>query len=224
MARSEACLALSHGARRTGSAAAGLVAALLLGIAGDAAAQDPGAARHRVPITDSVYTRVTTVLPRSAAPGDEVTVRARLLPAVTPVQISFGGTRSGFEVVAQVMTAVSGELAERITVRVPKWAERDQTYLFIVVDMYFKPLAASDVFHVTDRDGRLLRRGRITDEAAPCQALRGEDGELYYLTGRIGEWATGDAVTVEGTIAASATCRDGTTIQVSRIQRGARHP
>ena len=55
----------------------------------------------------------------------------------------------------------------------------------VLLDVYFRPLTLSDAFYVTDLDGMLLRKGRITDEGVDCLSMRGEgeaeDGELYTL-------------------------------------------
>ena len=44
-------------------------------------------------------------------------------------------------------------------------------------------------------------RGTLTDEGVECQALRGDDGELYTLTGDLSGFENGDRVKVRGTLA-----------------------
>ena len=195
-----------------------LVGALSWGEVRPAAAQDAGAVREQA-IADSVFGRYIVTSRRSGPPGTEVTLQPMYLPSVTPVQISIGGTRSGFEVLAQMMTNQQGELSEAATFRVPEWAERDRTYMFMVLDLYFKPLAASGPFYVTGPDGTLVRHGRITDEGKSCVAMRGEGNELYSLRGRTGALAPGDSVLVEGRIVESPACPQGPVIEVVRVQR-----
>ena len=61
-------------------------------------------------------------------------------------------------------------------------------------------------------------RGTLTDEGVECQALRGDDGELYTLTGDLSGFEDGDRVKVRGTIAEVSICQQGTTIEVQSIK------
>lgn len=61
-------------------------------------------------------------------------------------------------------------------------------------------------------------RGTLTDEGVECQALRGDDGELYTLTGDLSGFETGDRVRVRGTVAEVSICQQGTTIEVQSIK------
>lgn len=61
-------------------------------------------------------------------------------------------------------------------------------------------------------------RGTLTDEGVECQALRGDDGELYTLTGDLSGFETGDRVKVRGTVAEISICQQGTTIEVQSIK------
>ena len=46
--------------------------------------------------------------------------------------------------------------------------------------------------------------GRLTNEGVECQAMRGDDGKLYTLTGDLKGFRTGDRVRVTGSIAAAS--------------------
>ncbi len=59
--------------------------------------------------------------------------------------------------------------------------------------------------------------GVLTDEGVDCQALRGDDGQIYTLTGDLGDFQVGDRVRVTGTVAEVSICQQGTTIEVRRI-------
>jgi len=61
-------------------------------------------------------------------------------------------------------------------------------------------------------------RGTLTGEGIECQALRGDDGELYTLTGDLSGFEEGDRVKVRGTVAEISTCQQGTTIEVQSIK------
>ncbi len=196
---------------------------LSFGATQKAAAQEPG----RVAVADStlhsIARRVESMSPRSGPPGTVVTLRSTNMPAITPVRIGVGALRFGFEEVTQVMTSDRGVLST--TVVVPEWAQCDLIHRFIVFDFYFNPIALSDIFHVTDADGMVQRRGQLTAEGVECPALRGDDGVLYTLTGDLAGFKAGDEVVVEGSLPEMAICMQGTTIQVVRIEeRSAQNP
>ncbi len=66
--------------------------------------------------------------------------------------------------------------------------------------------------------GELKIIGRLTDEGVECPALRGDDGELYTLTGGTGGFAPGDRVEVVATPVQISFCMQGTTVKVRQIQ------
>ena len=168
---------------------------------------------------DPVHTRAPAFSPGSGAPGTEVTVETRDLPALTPVYLGMGATRSSFEVLSQLVTSELGEMSA--VIEVPDWATADRTHYFVLVDVYFRPLAVSAAFHVTESDGTLQRRGQIADDAGGCLTLSesGEGQELYVLTGGVQDLNVGDAVLVEATLAESPGCGQGTALQVTRVER-----
>lgn len=80
-------------------------------------------------------------------------------------------------------------------------------------------LAAGAAFAQPAEKGKMVNvRGTLTDEGVECQALRGDDGQLYTLTGDLGGFQTGDQVRVRGRIAEVSTCQQGTTIVVEDIK------
>ena len=198
--------------------AAVLAAAFVAQGFSEIAAQERGRVAVADSALDSIARRIASMSPRSGPPGTVVTLRSTNVPAITPVRIGVGALRVGFEEVAQVMTSDRGVVS--ITVDVPEWAQRDLIHRFIVFDFYFNPIALSDIFHVTDADGMVLRRGQLTAEGVECPALRGDDGVLYTLTGSLAEFKAGDEVVVEGTLPEASMCMQGTTIQVVRIEAG----
>ncbi len=191
---------------------------LALGPTEQTVAQERGRVAVADSALDSLARRIESMSPRSGPPGTIVTLRSTNMPAITPVRIGVGALRFGFEEVAQVMTSNQGVLST--TVDVPEWAQRDLIHRFIVFDFYFNPIALSDIFHVTDADGLVLRRGQLTAEGVECPTLRGDDGVLYTLTGDLAEFKAGDEVIVEGTLPEMSICMQGTTIQVVRIEEG----
>ena len=168
---------------------------------------------------DPVHTRAPVFSPGSGAPGTEVTVETRDLPALTPVYLGMGATRSSFEVLSQLVTSELGEMST--VVEVPDWATPDRTHYFVLVDVYFRPLAVSAAFHVTEPDGTLRRRGAIADGEGGCLTLReaGEGEEIYVLTGDVQDLTLGDEVLVEATLGESPGCGQGTALRVTRTEQ-----
>jgi LysM repeat protein len=66
--------------------------------------------------------------------------------------------------------------------------------------------------------GIIAITGVVTDEGATCPAVRARDGRLYTLAGATGRLRPGDRVEVEGRIARTSICMQGTTIEVQRIR------
>ena len=59
--------------------------------------------------------------------------------------------------------------------------------------------------------------GRLTDEGVECQALRGDDGQLYTLLGGIGTLPVETRVSVSGERLDFSSCQQGVTIRVRSI-------
>lgn len=157
--------------------------------------------------TEDLLRRPTAIDPVSGPPGTMVTIRGLHLPAITPVNIGFGGTRSGFEGLAFVLTNTEGLVEE--TVEVPDWADHTGIHRFIIFDAYFEPIAMTALFHVTDEGGRIRRQGVVSRSGPTCSLVTGEDGEEYHLLDRPGTLTVGAAVVLEGRVADSSRCGEG---------------
>ena len=59
--------------------------------------------------------------------------------------------------------------------------------------------------------------GRLTSEGVECQALRGDDGQLYTLLGNLGTLSVDTRVRVSGERLEFSTCQQGITIRVQSI-------
>ena len=70
-------------------------------------------------------------------------------------------------------------------------------------------------------DSILRVGGTLTEDGVECPALRGEDGQLYTLTGDLEGMAPGDHVCVQGRLAEISICQQGTTLSVEQISAGA---
>ena len=180
--------------------------------------QQPPAATPEERPFDPVRARDSTFTPRSGPTGTLVTVETHSLPAVTPVYLGMGATRSSFEVLTQLLTDEMGTMTA--TIPVPDWATSDRTHFFVVVDVYFRPLAVSDGFHVTETDGALARRGVIARDGR-CLILReaGESKEQYTLTGDgLQELTVGQEVWVEGELTDATDCGTAASIRVMGVR------
>jgi hypothetical protein len=59
--------------------------------------------------------------------------------------------------------------------------------------------------------------GRLTSEGVECQALRGDDGQLYTLLGDLGKLSVETRVRVSGERLEFSTCQQGITIRIQSI-------
>lgn len=171
-------------------------------------------------VQDSFAYRVATFDPTSGPPGTRVSVHWQYLPAITPVRLGVGATRVGFEALREILTSTTGEFTD--TISIPQWAESNRPHMLVVLDFYFRPLAVSDGFQVTDADGSLSREGTLQESVGKCARFEGEGGELYYLSGDLGGFKTGDRALVKGTLGSPALCDEGergVTIKVASVRR-----
>lgn len=189
------------GPRSTRTPAAAVLALMLAAVflAGDREAigqeQRPGADPPHV----GRVVRAVEQSPRIGAAGTQVTLNARGLPALTPVQIVIGATRLGFEELALAQTSIDGEM--EATVVIPEWSKRGQPHRFIVFNVYFSSvLAESGIFHVTDAEGKVVREGWVGTSGSACVVLEGDDGEGYRLIGPTDRLQIGDRASVEGVL------------------------
>lgn len=197
----------------------GLVTAFLTGVTIFPLGVGPLGAQDLTPDATPVLEvdRPTFVTPWKGPPGTRVTVRGELLPAITPVHVSLGGTRTGFEALILTLTSRSGGLEE--TVEIPQWARNDRVHRFIISDAYFSPLALSAIFHVIGPDGTILRVGRVAEVREGCVVMDGDDEERYSLTGTLDGVSVGDRLEVEALILEDAPCAGGVPVRVMDFKR-----
>jgi hypothetical protein len=158
-----------------------------------------------------------TVPTPTAAPGTGIEVRGTGFPANTTVDIGIGQPASEFSTIGQGSVDAEGRITTTVTV--PSWAMRGLPYVIVMSAAGAEPRAVSEPFVVGAPGDSISVQGRLTDEGVECPAMRGPAGELYTLAISDLEYGPGTEVRVEGTIAEVATCMQGTTIQVSSIQR-----
>lgn len=158
-----------------------------------------------------------TVPTSTAAPGSDITVRASGFTPSTRVQIGIGRPASEYSVVTEASTDSEGRL--EITVEVPSWAERGDSYVVVVTEPDHDPRESSDPFVVGAPGDPVQVHGELTGEGTECPALRDPFGTLYTLAVSDLQHGPGTEVMVEGTIAGASICMQGTTIDVESVER-----
>jgi hypothetical protein len=163
---------------------------------------------------DSVR-NIQTVVPLFGPPGTVVEIASENLPLAARIHLAVGAMHMGFETLAQGDQGEWGDISGQI--RIPPSVSWNHPIYVIALNGVFSPIGLSEPFHVTDANGMIQRRGRITDEGDTCLTLRDDDELLYALTGDIGDVSPGDEVLVEGVYSATSTCMEGSSIGVVRI-------
>jgi hypothetical protein len=98
--------------------------------------------------------------------------------------------------------------------------------LFVVITLCLAAMpavkAGAVLTEAADAPGASIRTvvvvGTLVDGGAECQALAGDDGETYTLTGDLGGYSVGDRVRVVGRAAEFSFCQQGTTLEVRNIR------
>jgi hypothetical protein len=163
----------------------------------------------------SLDRRIDTIHPTHGPPGTTVHVSTQDMPVITPIRVGFGA-HGGFEALSELLTGDEGDFA--VDIEVPDWATWDRMHLVLVFNIYFRPIARSVPFHVTDADGRIRRQGHV-ESAQGCVRFRDIDGVAYALTGDDAPSAQpsgAEPVAVEGRVVEVAQCGADVTIQVDR--------
>lgn len=160
------------------------------------------------------------VAPSSGRPGAIVQVTASGYPARTRLKFLAGRGASTLVEIDRVTTDARGRAT--LSARIPQWAARSRTMLFAFETADGRRRALSPPFRVTQAappaDDRVTVTGTLTREGAECQAMRGDDGRLYTLTGDLDDLRAGDRVRVQGRIAEVSFCMQGTTIDVRSVE------
>ena len=186
--------------------------ALLAGGAASLSAQ----AGQLVQITENQLPGLATVSPSSGASGTMVKVATKNLPARTEVQFMIGALQDGFEVISTVMTDEQGRPGgqDTVAVKIPDWVQTNRSYLVMLTDLNYKPLAAPNMFHPTDASGGLQRRGTMKSDDPRCPMLTAPGGENYFLVGNTTGLRSGNDVIVKGKVTDFTPCGRTTTISV----------
>lgn len=162
-----------------------------------------------------------TVSPASGAPGTLVEIAASGFAPSTPLRLMAGLTAANLRELGRVTTSNRGRAT--LTVRIPDWAASAGSIVFAYETTNGRLRSLSEPFRIVQpapppRANRITVIGTLTREGVECQAMRGDDGQLYTLAGAFEGFQPGDRVRVEGRVADVSTCMQGTTINVSRIQ------
>jgi len=206
-----------HGSVRP-AALALVFGCILAGGAADARAQSVAASDIDM---GSIERRIELIEPRSGPPGTVVRVNTEDMPVITPIRVGIGAAQAGFEAFQELMTGDEGDFD--VTVAVPEWASWERVHVFIVFDIYFRPIALSDAFHVTNGEGLIRRTGRVRDGDDGCRLFRDIDGVQYALTGvgtdvEVSALPENTTVTLEGRVGEREVCGLRNVIEVLRAR------
>ena len=186
---------------------------------GDVVRLPAGAAPPAPPAPQPVEVAVT-ISPASGAPGSLVQVSGSGFAPAAPLRLMAGLTAANLRELQLVKADGRGRAA--LTVRIPDWAARAGSIVFAYETTNGRLRTVSEPFRIVQpappASNRITVIGTLTREGAECQALRGDDGELYTLAGDFVDFRPGDRVRVEGRIAQVSNCQQGTTISVQQIR------
>jgi len=159
---------------------------------------------------------IDRVDPQIGRPGDSIRLSSGNMPSMTAIRIGLGVANVGFEELTDLVTSEEGAFAT--SVEVPHWAQRDRVYRFILFDLYFRPIALSAPFHVTDDAGLVEREGRV-EERDGCLRLTDIDEVVYALEGPSGSLpaaGAGASVRLVGRVRGGSHCAADFTLAVAR--------
>jgi hypothetical protein len=167
----------------------------------------------------AIERRIELIEPKSGPAGTVVRVNTEDMPVITPIRVGIGAAQAGFEAFQELLTGQEGEFD--VTVEVPDWTSWERVHVFIVFDIYFRPIALSDAFHVTDERGMVRRTGRIANEGPECATFRDIDGVQYALVGSdtlIADIERDATVTLEGRVLDRVVCGLPNVLEVIEIR------
>lgn len=167
--------------------------------------------------------RTLTVAPTSGPPGTEVRLTGSGYEPSSMVRIGVGPVQSEYSIIDQAQADAQGRI--QLVVTVPTWTAPDLRIVFVAAAEDASWKVISNEFEITGRtpdspmEGNVTVTGMLTSEGVECQAMRGDDGQLYTLTGDLVGFSAGTRVRITGTVAEVSFCMQGTTINVKQIER-----
>jgi LysM repeat protein len=176
------------------------------------------------PLSPPIRTSVS-VEPRRGPVGTVVDLNAAGFPPSVQLRVLAGTSVASLQEFQQVGSDTSGRA--RAVARIPVWSA-GASLLFAYETLDGRLRSISEPFVVTTVAAPpepqppaadwLTLTGTLTREGVECQAMRGDDGRLYTLSGAdLSGLAAGDRVQVGGYRQTVSTCQQGTTIAVRWI-------
>lgn len=160
---------------------------------------------------------IQSVVPRSGPVGTRVKIYTENLPVQARIHVGVGATHDGFEALAEATQGEWGEIAATVTI--PPTVTPERPLVFIVFNGIFSPLGISEPFHVTDIEGRLVRRGEVVSNDGSCLSFRDDDDYVYGLRGETVGLEPGQRARVVATFEGRGACGELDTLHVSQVDR-----
>ena len=101
----------------------------------------------------------------------------------------------------------------------PRFARPGTSVYFALQSVNQRARVVSGPFRVTDWRPQpgFRMTGTLTGTGGECPVMRGDDGQVYSLAGKVGDFRRGERIFVEGRRVEVSICMRGTTIEVRRI-------
>ncbi len=151
-------------------------------------------------------------------PGTDIRVRATGFRPFGLVRVLAGRSAYALRPYGQARADDRGRVRTRV--EVPDWTRPGTTFFVAVESANRRTRAISEAFRVTrrsDDEGERIEVTGVLRNGPECPIIRAEDGEVYSLTGDLGDFGAGDQVRIVGRTVEVSICTRGTTIQVRRI-------
>lgn len=167
--------------------------------------------------------RTLTVAPESGAPGTGARLTGTGYEPNSTVAIGVGPVQSEYSIIGQTRADAQGRIDTTVTV--PAWMVPGLRIVFVAAAEDASWKVISNEFEITGmpQDSRMEDEvtvtGMLTSEGVECQAMRGDDGQLYTLVGDLVGFSAGTRVRITGTPVEVSFCMQGTTIDVKTIER-----
>lgn len=178
---------------------------------------------------EPTYAPAATIAPRRPVEGRGITVVVTGFPPRTALEAGFTRTGNRFRMVDTARTDADGSATLRLNL--PEDLDAGQSAAVLVTTPDRALEAASERFMVRSRpiaraddDSSVAQEpivvsGMTTEEGVGCATMRDARGRRYNLLGAVADYEPGTAVRIIGFPTSAGGCGEGTTLDVTQIER-----